>query len=141
MGSEVDPAFIQDPEHRPEISAAAKSSADRGVPLIDLSGRDDGDLAGEIGAACEEWGFFQVINHGVAAETRRRLEAAARRFFAATAEEKGKVRRDEKSVRDWKEVFDSAAQDPTVVPSSPDPDHSDVIEWFNRWPDYPPELR
>ncbi|CAM6114195.1 unnamed protein product [Calypogeia fissa] len=44
------------------------------VPLINLSGLESGDpvvverLANEVGRACEEWGFFQVVNHGVAEE-------------------------------------------------------------------------
>ncbi|EXB63674.1 Flavonol synthase/flavanone 3-hydroxylase [Morus notabilis] len=161
---EVDPAFIQDPKHRPKLSDTKAAANIDGVPLIDLSpisSLDAGDhdprkiegLVREIGKACEEWGFFQVINHGVAAETRRRLESVARKFFEQAAEEKRKVRRDEKSVlgyydteltknvRDWKEVFDMAVVDPILVPSSPDPDDNDLLEWFSRWPDYPPEFR
>lgn len=159
---EVDPAFIQDPEHRPKLSVT--DADDDGVPLIDLSpilrfpdgqhdAREMEGLVREIGRACEEWGFFQVINHGVAAETRRRLEDAARKFFGQAAEEKRKVRRDEKSVlgyydteltknvRDWKEVFDLAVTEPILVPASPDPEDPEIIQWFNRWPDNFPELR
>lgn len=165
---EVDPAFIQDPEHRPKLSnnkAAAAAATDvDGIPLIDLSpisstGTGDHDprelerLVREIGRACEEWGFFQVINHGVAAETRRRVESVARKFFEQAAEEKRKVRRTEKdvlgyydteltkNVRDWKEVFDMAVVEPILVPSSSDPDDHDLLEWFNQWPDYPPQFR
>ncbi|BBN06940.1 protein MpDOXC22 [Marchantia polymorpha subsp. ruderalis] len=41
------------------------------VPVIDLAGLSSGDpdlvdkLTKEVGRACEEWGFFQVVNHGV----------------------------------------------------------------------------
>ncbi|XP_062092286.1 protein DMR6-LIKE OXYGENASE 2-like [Humulus lupulus] len=156
---EIDPAFIQDPGHRPRLAVIEAES----IPLIDLSpaisasnsvdSRAIEKLAREIGDACSEWGFFQVTNHGVSLDCRRKLESAARRFFDQDLEEKRKVRRNEvsvlgyfdaentKNVRDWKEVFDVAVQEPTVVPVSSDPMDDRVVEWFNRWPEYPPELR
>ncbi|KAJ0077059.1 hypothetical protein Patl1_36237 [Pistacia atlantica] len=97
---EVDPAFIQAPEHRPKLSVIEA----QGIPLIDLSVLSSPDdtfddaLVAEIGDACKKWGFFQVINHGVPLEKRQRIEEAARKFFAQPLEEKRKVRRDEKRV-------------------------------------------
>ncbi|MCD7457635.1 hypothetical protein HAX54_035638 [Datura stramonium] len=43
------------------------------VPIIDLEGINEDDFRGrrrrivveEVGEACEKWGFFQVVNHGV----------------------------------------------------------------------------
>ncbi|XVE93304.1 hypothetical protein REPUB_Repub01dG0179500 [Reevesia pubescens] len=156
---EVDPAFIQDLEHRPKLSITEAE----GITLIDLSVLNSADavsdpstldsLVSEIGKACKDWGFFQVINHGVPLEERQKLEKASRKFFAQTLEGKLKIRRDEvkvlgyydtehtKNVRDWKEVFDFTVQDPTIVPASPHPDDEEVIEWHNQWPEYPPELR
>ncbi|OMP01572.1 Isopenicillin N synthase [Corchorus olitorius] len=153
---EVDPAFIQELEHRPKLS----TSEAEGIPLIDLSVLNSADaepdlqsLVSEIGNACREWGFFQIVNHGVSVEQRQKLENACREFFAQPLEEKVKVRRDEvkiygyydrehtKNVRDWKEVFDFSLQNPTIVPASTDPDDKEVVEWHNQWPDNPPELR
>ncbi|PON57003.1 Isopenicillin N synthase [Parasponia andersonii] len=153
MGTEVDPAFIQAPEHRPKLTIVEA----QGIPFIDLSGPIE-DVVREIGGACEEWGFFQVINHGVPPEIRRRIELATREFFALPSEEKRRVKRNEvnvwgyydaehtKNVRDWKEVFDFALEDPTLVPapapSDPD-DHKQVrsTTWTNQWPDNPPGFR
>ncbi|KAL5562506.1 hypothetical protein UlMin_032253 [Ulmus minor] len=156
---EVDQVFIQAPEHRPKLAFTEAE----GIPLIDLSAISSIDskpdqaaieeLVREIGSACKVWGFFQVINHGVALEARRNIESAMRKFFALPLEEKMKVRRDEvnvlgyydaentKNVRDWKEVFDVTVEEPTLVPASPDPDDHQITEWFNQWPQYPPELR
>ncbi|KAL6963949.1 hypothetical protein U1Q18_034956 [Sarracenia purpurea var. burkii] len=156
---EIDPAFIQEIEHRPKIIPVEAE----GIPLIDLSALNSHyfpsdptsleSLVAEIGDASKNWGFFQVINHGVPQETRRKLESASRKFFAQPAEEKRKIRRDEvnpqgyydtehtKNVRDWKEVFDLTVKNPTVVPASPDPSDEEVVELVNRWPKYPPELR
>ncbi|KAL6963944.1 hypothetical protein U1Q18_034951 [Sarracenia purpurea var. burkii] len=157
---EIDPAFIQEIEHRPKLSPTEAE----GIPLIDLSALNAHNyfpsnpsslesLVAEIGDACKNWGFFQVINHGVPPETRRKLESASRKFFAQPTEEKRKVRRDEvnpqgyydteltKNVRDWKEVFDLTVKNPTVVPASPEPGDEEVKELVNRWPEYPPEFR
>ncbi|ONH91446.1 hypothetical protein PRUPE_8G115100 [Prunus persica] len=156
---EVDPAFIQDPEHRPKLSVTEAE----GIPLIDLSPLNSSDnisdpkaiegVVREIGNACKEWGFFQVINHGVLLDKHKKIEAAARKFFAQPLEEKRKITRDEnslfgyydtehtKNVRDWKEVFDFAVEEPMLMPASLDPENKEETKWTNRWPEYPPELR
>ncbi|XP_052194808.1 protein DMR6-LIKE OXYGENASE 2-like [Diospyros lotus] len=149
---DVDPAFIQAAEHRPKLSFTEA----QGIPLIDLNSSSYAateDLVAEIGAACKNWGFFQVINHGVPPETRRKLEAAATRFFAQPPEEKRKVRRDEanpqgyydteltKNVRDWKEVLDLTVKNPTIIPASIDPADGELRQLVNRWPENLPELR
>ncbi|XP_052191759.1 protein DMR6-LIKE OXYGENASE 2-like isoform X2 [Diospyros lotus] len=149
---EVDPAFIQPAEHRPKLSFTEA----QGIPLLDLNSSSYAateDLVAEIGAACKNWGFFQVINHGVPPATRRKLEAAARRFFAQPPEEKRKVMRDEanpqgyhdtgltKNVRDWKEVLDLTVRNPTILPASLDPADGELRQLVNRWPENLPELR
>ena len=155
---EVDPAFIQDPEHRPKLSIIKAE----GIPVIDLSPlinqtvSDPTSIEGlvkEIGSACKEWGFFQVTNHGVPLSLRQGIEEASRAFFAQSLEEKRKFSRDEinptgyydtehtKNVRDWKEVFDSVAREPTVVPLTSDEDDDQVTHWTNKSPAYPPNFR
>ncbi|XP_030522751.1 jasmonate-induced oxygenase 2-like isoform X3 [Rhodamnia argentea] len=161
---EVNPALIQDIEHRPKLAAPQAE----GIPLIDLasltgySPSDGGAVAAstaaewlvaEIGDACKKWGFFAVVNHGVAVEKRARIEREAREFFGQGLEEKKKVRRDEKkvlgyyetehtkNVRDWQQVFDFTVQEPTLVPASLEDGEGGVTEWINQWPDYPPGLR
>ncbi|KAK3412449.1 hypothetical protein EUGRSUZ_I01200 [Eucalyptus grandis] len=139
---DVDPALIQDVEHRPNLAPPQAES----IPLIDLAalaGYSPSDgaaadsaaikgLAAEIGKACKEWGFFSAVNHGVPVEKRERIEREAREFFTQDLEEKKKVRRDEKrmpeyyetehtkNVRDWKEVFDFTVQEPIVLEACED---------------------
>ena len=146
---EVDPAFVQDAQHRPKLAVIEAE----GIPLIDLSSANASNHVSQIADACKNWGFFQVINHGVPSESRRKILDAARKFFALPAEEKRKVSRDEvnpmgyfdiehtKNVRDWKEVFDFVVRTPAFGPASDDPDDKELIELTNRWPQYPPELR
>ncbi|KAK6934014.1 Isopenicillin N synthase-like, Fe(2+) 2OG dioxygenase domain [Dillenia turbinata] len=159
MGN-IDPAFIQSIEHRPKLDSVEGD----GIPLIDLSpliNSSEGlsnpqaieGLIRQVGDACEKWGFFQVINHGVPLECRRKIEKAQREFFWKPLEEKLKVRRDlinplgyydtelTKNVRDWKEVFDFTVKEPTVIPASHEPGNSEVKHLTNQWPDHPSILR
>nr|GLL20517.1 gibberellin 3-beta-dioxygenase 1-like [Ipomoea trifida] len=61
------------------------SSTDESVPLIDL---EDPQAVEKIKMACENWGIFQVTNHGVPMELLAQIEHQARRFFDLTREEK-----------------------------------------------------
>ncbi|WJX44329.1 hypothetical protein P8452_31317 [Trifolium repens] len=155
---EVDPAFVQEQEHRPKLSIIEA----KGIPEIDLSPILHHEvpnpsaidaLVKEIGTACKEWGFFQVINHRVPLSLRERLEEASRLFFAQSLEEKKKVARDvinptgyydtehTKNVRDWKEVFDFLVKDPTLVPLNSDEHDDRVIQWSNPSLQYPSHFR
>nr|AFK34917.1 unknown [Lotus japonicus] len=154
---EVDPAFIQEPEHRPNLSIIQAE----GIPVIDLSPiinktlSDPSAIEGlvkKVGRACKEWGFFQVTNHGVPLSLRQSIDEASRKFFAQSMEEKRKIYRDEstisgyydtehtKNVRDWKEVFDFVATEPTVVPLTSDEDDDRLTQWTNKSPEYPPNF-
>ncbi|XAR59488.1 Flavanone 3-dioxygenase [Bertholletia excelsa] len=152
---EVEPAFIQPTEHRSKLAIVESE----GVPLIDLSPLNSFDstsiaaLVREIGDACSNWGFFQVINHGVPLSCREKIETVSREFFHQSLDEKRKVKRDEenpmgyydgehtKNVRDWKEIFDFVAKAPTVIAASHEPDDKEVKLLFNQWPEYPPNFR
>nr|GMD92562.1 gibberellin 2-beta-dioxygenase 1-like [Ipomoea batatas] len=58
------------------------------VPLIDLSKPDAKHL---LVKACEEFGFFKVVNHGVPSDFIATLESEALRFFSAPLSEKLKA--------------------------------------------------
>ncbi|KAL3651092.1 Gibberellin 2-beta-dioxygenase 1 [Castilleja foliolosa] len=59
-----------------------------GVPLIDLSRPDPKT---QLVRACEEFGFFKVINHGVPIEIIQELESIAIKFFSLPMSDKEKV--------------------------------------------------
>ncbi|KMT00547.1 hypothetical protein BVRB_9g218460 [Beta vulgaris subsp. vulgaris] len=159
---DFDPAYIQPIEHRPILLIHEAE----GIPIIDLSSITNNHLSNEndhsnnnnltsliteIGNACEKWGFFQVINHGVPLEKLEQIEQTGRKFFALSKEEKWKVGRDEhnpmgyydsehtKNVRDWKQVFDFTARDPSIIPVYPG--DLQPKELINRWPQSLPEFR
>ncbi|RWV99041.1 hypothetical protein GW17_00038078 [Ensete ventricosum] len=57
------------------------------IPVVDLS--KPGSAEALVGA-CEELGFFKVVNHGVPVEFAQRLEAEAIKFFALPQQDKEK---------------------------------------------------
>ena len=67
------------------------------LPIVDVSalvgrpGPAVGQVAGDIGRACRESGFFYVVGHGVPAELLGRLDAASRRFFRLPVAEKMEI--------------------------------------------------
>jgi isopenicillin N synthase-like dioxygenase len=152
----IDSAFIQSIENRPKLQTLEA----QGIPLIDLTPLNSPPnspkfrrLVAEIGGACEKWGFFQVINHGVPEKCRERVESAAREFFGKSKAEKMEVGRDEKNpfgyydtehtknVRDWKEVFDFGVENPMVIPASYKDGDSELLLLVNQWPRFPTFFR
>jgi isopenicillin N synthase-like dioxygenase len=88
------------------------------IPVIDIGRlRDPGTLA-ELDTACREWGFFQVVNHGMRQETMDGILARALEFFAQPIEAKRGISRTAenawgfydkeltKNTRDWKQIYD-----------------------------------
>uniref|UniRef100_M1CG18 2-oxoglutarate-dependent dioxygenase n=1 Tax=Solanum tuberosum TaxID=4113 RepID=M1CG18_SOLTU len=158
MGN-IDESFFQETEHRPKQSTIEAES----IPLIDLSpiltsdslssSSEITNLVAQIGDACQKWGFFQVINHGVPSMCREKIERASKEFFLLPTEEKRKVSRDEdnplgfydtehtKNVRDWKEVFDFVVENPTLLPDSHEPHDMELMELKNQWPNFPANFR
>ncbi|KAM5560169.1 protein SRG1-like [Rosa sericea] len=63
------------------------------VPIIDLSLLSKGhkEELTKLDQACKEWGFFQVVNHGVATEVTKGLQEAAEKFFELPLDEKNRI--------------------------------------------------
>ncbi|CAN1259449.1 Jasmonate-induced oxygenase 1 [Linum perenne] len=66
--------YVKPPHQRPVPSPTSIN-----IPIVDLSG--GAAAAEEISAACREWGFFQVVNHGVSPALMDRIREAWREFF------------------------------------------------------------
>ncbi|KAM7275885.1 hypothetical protein ACFE04_017751 [Oxalis oulophora] len=73
---------------KPPSSMRARKAKAVGIPEIDLSLVDKSKVAELIVEACEEVGFFKVINHGVNKVVVSNLENEGLDFFAKTSTEK-----------------------------------------------------
>nr|CAD1830132.1 unnamed protein product [Ananas comosus var. bracteatus] len=84
-------SFVRDEDERPKV-AYNEFSGD--IPVISLAGIDgDGggrraEICRRIVAACEDWGIFQVVDHGVDAALVAHMTALARDFFALPPDDK-----------------------------------------------------
>ncbi|XP_027351292.1 protein SRG1-like [Abrus precatorius] len=62
------------------------------IPVIDLALLSYGNKEEllQLDIACKEWGFFQIVNHGIQKELMQRIKDAAAEFFKLPIEEKEK---------------------------------------------------
>ncbi|KAJ1406508.1 Oxoglutarate/iron-dependent dioxygenase [Sesbania bispinosa] len=86
LHSSVPLSYVQPPENRPGTVAVASGKA---IPVVDLGGSHDrAQTLRHILRASEEYGFFQVINHGVSNELIDDTLNIFKEFHAMPAEEK-----------------------------------------------------
>ena len=93
------------------------------IPVIDIGRLLDPATLAALDTACRDWGFFQVVNHGIAQETIDRLMHESRAFFALPLEQKRTISRTAenswgfydreltKNTRDWKQIYDYGPDD------------------------------
>jgi isopenicillin N synthase-like dioxygenase len=114
------------------------------IPVIDIGRleRDDAALA-QVHEACRDWGFFQIVGHGVPDALRTATHTAMRAFFALPLAVKRAIERTAtnswgfydreltKNTRDWKQVFDVG----------PDETEGPLAGMQAQWPAALPEFR
>ena len=94
-------SVLPEPIKNPDLAPVADANAVRqSVPIIDLGGAEGMDypetaarVAGEIGDACRDWGFFQIINHGVDHNHLAHVWSTIRAFFALPRADKRTLNR------------------------------------------------
>ncbi|CAN1257907.1 2-oxoglutarate-dependent dioxygenase 11 [Linum perenne] len=80
---------------RPELDLDQVSiDGSRHIPVIDMSklaataAAAAAEESAKLHSACKEWGFFQVINHGVTEELMQRMKLDVQEFFNLPLQEK-----------------------------------------------------
>lgn len=85
----VPPRYIRSPSERPREDEILSHDV---LPIVDLSYLEDENKRSGclslIRHACEHWGFFQVINHGIPVKFLERVRSVAREFFKLPMAEK-----------------------------------------------------
>ncbi|KAK4711748.1 hypothetical protein R3W88_006261 [Solanum pinnatisectum] len=137
----VQTSFIRDEEERPKVAYNKFSDE---IPVISLQGIDDingsrrSEICEEIVNACEDWGIFQVIDHGVDAELISQMTKLAKEFFELPPDEK--LRFDMSGGKKGGFIVSSHLQGEVVQ------DWREIVTYFSypirardysRWPDKP----
>ncbi|KAI5073255.1 hypothetical protein GOP47_0011268 [Adiantum capillus-veneris] len=92
--TEVPREFLVPAKERPQNNAdhLIKKTQPGFLPLIDLAGLlhplSQAHTLHQIALACEEWGFFQAINHGIPRSIIEGARLATRQFFELPMEKK-----------------------------------------------------
>ncbi|KAE9597876.1 hypothetical protein Lal_00029529 [Lupinus albus] len=86
----LESSFIRDEDERPKV---AYNDFSNEIPIISLAGIDDVDglrpeICKKIVDAFENWGIFQVVDHGIDIKLISEMTHLAKEFFALSSEEK-----------------------------------------------------
>uniref|UniRef100_A0A5B7B6K0 Putative flavanone 3-hydroxylase n=1 Tax=Davidia involucrata TaxID=16924 RepID=A0A5B7B6K0_DAVIN len=134
-------SFVRDEDERPK---AAYNEFSNEIPVISLRGIDDinhgrrAEICEKIVEACEDWGIFQVVDHGVDANLISEMTRLARQFFALPPAEK--LRFDMSNGKKGGFIVSSHLQGEAVQ------DWREIVTYFSypirardysRWPDKP----
>ncbi|KAA3459977.1 protein DOWNY MILDEW RESISTANCE 6-like [Gossypium australe] len=92
--SNLPESYVRPESERPRLSEVSECED---VPVIDLGCEDRTHIIQQICRACMQYGFFQVINHGVSKETVEKMLQVAHDFFELPLEEKLKLYSDDPS--------------------------------------------
>lgn len=113
------------------------------IPVLDIADLAQPATLRALDAACREWGFFQVTHHGLDTAVLRRVQAAARDFFALPDAARQAIARSDanpwgyydaeltKNTRDWKQIFDYGPADGGALRP----------QWPAGLPDFEPAVR
>ncbi|KAL0310586.1 UNVERIFIED_CONTAM: protein SRG1 [Sesamum angustifolium] len=104
----VPPRYVRPDQHQQMILSNSLSSSSQ-IPVIDMQKLSDEYLMGsELQAlhnACQEWGFFQLINHGVDAAVMEKMKLQVQEFFNLPTEEKRKFGQEEGDIQGYGQAF------------------------------------
>ncbi|KAK7309357.1 hypothetical protein RJT34_06013 [Clitoria ternatea] len=132
--------FVRDEDERPKVAYNEFSSE---IPVISIAGIEEvngrrGEICKKIVKACEEWGIFQIVDHGVDVELVSEMTRLSKEFFALPPEEK--LRFDMTGAKKGGFLVSSHLQGEAVQ------DWREIVIYFSypiekrdysRWPDKP----
>uniref|UniRef100_A0A0D6R2C9 Fe2OG dioxygenase domain-containing protein n=1 Tax=Araucaria cunninghamii TaxID=56994 RepID=A0A0D6R2C9_ARACU len=87
--------YVASMDERPIVTENSHASESGGIPIVDMSilqgqhAQRQNELE-KLALAGEDWGFFQVINHGISESLMDRMRTVVKGFFLLPLEEKVK---------------------------------------------------
>ncbi|EER95699.1 hypothetical protein BDA96_01G579700 [Sorghum bicolor] len=94
---------------RPELATddVVDGDATATIPIIDFQRLllVDPEESARLHAACQDWGFFQLINHGVPEDVMEAMKASTQAFFALPAEAKQQFRQQAGQLEGYGQLF------------------------------------
>ncbi|KAL8200188.1 hypothetical protein R6Q57_011527 [Mikania cordata] len=105
---EVPPRYIRLDQDPPIISWPPSSLSE--VPIINLEQLTSDDSSADhelqkLHLACKDWGFFQIINHGVSGSLLDRVKKETQEFFKLPMEEKAKLWQTAEDIEGFGQAF------------------------------------
>lgn len=85
---QVQDKYILPPHERPQMSEVSYSQSIPVVDLQELDGPNRTWVVQQIKRACEEDGFFQIVNHGVQETVMKNMMGVAKTFFEMPVEDR-----------------------------------------------------
>ncbi|KAM0946861.1 putative flavanone 3-dioxygenase [Dioscorea sansibarensis] len=77
--------YVRPESERPDLTRVIQ---DHSIPLIDLNSSTKSQIISQILHACQTFGFFQVVNHGVGLDLIEKMMVVSKEFFKLPMEEK-----------------------------------------------------
>lgn len=121
------------------------------IATLSLQALNQGQKLEELATACHEWGFFRLVDHGIAPATQAAFLRSMHDFFDQPAAENQKLSRTEqnpwgyydreltKTRQDWKEIFDLGIDQTNPIyrsytpwPNNQPTFQSTMLDWHQR---------
>ncbi|KAL6991346.1 hypothetical protein U1Q18_009461 [Sarracenia purpurea var. burkii] len=121
---EIPPRYVRSDQDHPIICDTASLPQ---LPIINLQnllgGNDDvNSELQKLHLACKDWGFFQLINHGVSSSLVEKVKVDIHKFFKLPLEEKKKLYQESGDVEGYGQIF--------IVSEDQKLDWADVLYFF-----------
>ncbi|KAJ0970555.1 hypothetical protein J5N97_018514 [Dioscorea zingiberensis] len=139
--SDIPPRYI-----RPEAESVIIHHAAEEIPVIDFDKLLDPELchaeSSKLDLACQHWGFFQLINHGVPKEVMERMMLDVEGFFKLPLEEKLVIKQPPGEIEGYGQLF--------VISDEQKLDWADLLHFYTSplhlrkmglWPTKPSTFR
>ncbi|KAF3341849.1 S-norcoclaurine synthase 1-like protein [Carex littledalei] len=133
---------------RPEMNSDDVFSGDssKEIPVIDMSRLLDEmsreEEASKLKHACQEWGFFQVVNHGVAEKVIEEMKDNIKGFFSLPLQEREEVAQVPGDLEGYGQAFVHSEEQKLdwadILVLFTQPPH---FRNFKHWPAQPPTFR